>query len=140
MAYSFTDVYRPLRTLLRLNGIVIGLGMGLLLFFLPHSILSRWGLLMSGPSWPFRLAGALLVTLGVFWLMAAGDEIMSMATLVTTLLGHSLIAIVLLLAYLQREIISLSPVGTLMFVLIFVLCLVGALMPLRYLRAEYRAP
>jgi len=140
MAYSFTDVYRPLRTLLRLNGIVIGLGMGLLLLFLPRTTLANWGLLLSEPAWPVRLAGALLVTLGVFWLLAAGDEVMGSTTLITTLLGHSLIAIVLLVAYLQREITTLSPAGLLLLALVFVLCLAGALMPLRYLRAEYRRP
>lgn len=139
MAYSFTDIYRPLRTLLRFNGAVIGLGLGLLLFALPRTPLLRWGLLLSEPAWPVRLAGALLITLGVFWLLAAGEEIIGMTTMITTLLGHSLIAIVLLVAYLQREITQLAPIGLALLALIFALCLVGALMPLRYLRAEYRA-
>ena len=137
MAYSFTDIYRPLRTLLRLNGLVIGLGFGLLLLFLPQAVLLRWGLLLSGPAWPVRLAGALLVTLGVFWLLSASDEIIGRTTLITTLIGHSLIAIVLLVAYLQREITALAPVGLLLLAVVFILCLVGALLPLRYLRADY---
>ncbi len=140
MAYSFTDVYRPPRTLLRINGLVIGLGLGLLLFLTPGTLLQGWGVLAGGPVWPARLAGALLVTLGVFWLLAASESVIGSTALVTTMLGHGLIAIVLLIAYLQRDLGALSPLGLLLLGAIFVLCLAGALLPLRYLRADYRRP
>jgi hypothetical protein len=138
MAYSFTDVYRPLRTVLRLNGLVIGLGLGLLLFVTPRSTLQGWGVLAVGPVWPARLAGALLITLGVFWLLAASEDVIGSTALITTMLGHGLIAIVLLMAYLQRDLGDLSLPGLLLLGVIFILCLVGALLPLRYLRADYR--
>lgn len=137
MAYSFTDVYRPLRTLLRINGLTIGLGPGLFLFVTPRPILQGCGVLASGPVWPVRLAGALLVTLGVFWLLAASDDVIGSSALVTTMLGHGLIAIALLMAYLQRDLGALPLLGLLLLGVIFVLCLAGALLPLRYLRADY---
>ena len=140
MAYSFTDVYRPLRTLLRISGLTIGLGPGLLLFITPRPILQGWGVLASGPVWPARLAGALLVTLGVFWLLAASEEAIGPTALIITMLGHGLIAITLLMAYLQRDLGDLSSLGLILLGVIFILCLAGAFLPLRYLRADYRRP
>ena len=140
MAYSFTDVYRPLRTLLRINGLVIGIGSGLFLFFAPRSLLEGWGMLAGGPVWPLRLAGALLLTLGVFWLLAAGEDVSGPSVLITIMMGHGLIAIVIIMAYLQRDLGPLSLLGWLALLVIFILALAGAFLPLRYLRAEYRRP
>ena len=44
----------------------------------------------------------------------------------------------LLLAYLQQDLADLTPVGLGALLVIFVIALIGAVAPLRYLRAEYR--
>ncbi len=138
MAYSFTDIYRPLRTLLRVNGLLVGCGLGIMFLLAPASALTRWGLIAQDPGWSTRLAGALLVSLGVYFLLAAGQSMIDMPALVTCLISHSLIALVLLMGYLQRDLAGLAWGGRIVLVLVFVLCLIGALLPLRYLRAEYR--
>jgi hypothetical protein len=46
-------------------------------------------------------------------------------------------AIVLLIAYLQQELAALTLIGQLVLVAIFLLCLIGAVFPLRYLRIDY---
>lgn len=58
--------------------------------------------------------------------------------MVTCSVGNGLLAIVLLLAYLQQDLANLTPVGLGVLLVIFVIALVGAVVPLRYLRAEYR--
>jgi hypothetical protein len=138
MAYSFTDIYRPLRTLLRVNGLMIGCGFGAVLLFAGPATLVRWGLVTTDPGWSTRLAGALLISLGLYFLLTAGHAIIDMTALVTCLVSHGLIAIVLLLGYLQRDLAALNWGGRIVLLFVFVLCLIGALMPLRYLRAEYR--
>ena len=134
MAYSFTDIYRPLRTVLRINGAGIGCAVGGVLLLAPSTTLLRWGMLTTEPMWTTRLAGALLIVLGVYFLMAAGQAAIDRTTLVTSLLGHGLIALVLLMAYLQRDLAGLNWLGRISLVVIFILCLAGALLPLRYLR------
>ena len=49
MAYSFTDIYRPLRAILRLNGLLIGCGLGGVLLLASPVMLLRWGLLTRPP-------------------------------------------------------------------------------------------
>jgi hypothetical protein len=44
----------------------------------------------------------------------------------------------MLVAYFQQELSQVALGGRILFVLIFLLCLISAITPLRYLRAEYR--
>ena len=139
MAYSFSDPYRPLRISMRLNGVVVGFGLGLLLLWAPNST----ALFLSGGEaailWPARLAGAALISLGLFFVLASGERIIHPPTLVTIIVANALFAGVLLVSYLQGEWVGLSLAGLLL-VVVVALCLVGAVLPVRYLRAEYRAP
>ena len=139
MAYSFRDIYRPLRLLLRFNGALLGGLCGLLLLFAPVSRLARWGVVTADPGWTSRLAGALLIALGVYFVLAAGRTTLDTTVLITSLIAHSLIALVVLSAYLQRDLADLIWPGRITLAGIVILCLAGALLPLRYLRAEYRA-
>lgn len=139
MAYTLTDQFRLLRLTLRVNGLGIGLALGLGLLALPKTTLADWGLYTSGALWPMRLAGALLLTLGLIFILAANQPVINVTMLVTMIVGHSIMALVLLVAYLRQEFVGLSLIGRLLLIVIFLLCLIGAVAPLRYLRADYRS-
>jgi hypothetical protein len=110
--------------------------LGLFLLFAPRMLLLAWGIYESGALWPVRLAGASQIGLGVFFFLMAGQDYLSKVTLITTVVTNSLLALVLLVAYLQQELTGLSTVGQLLFVLIFLLYLFGAVVPLRYVRSS----
>lgn len=135
MAYTLGDPFRPLRLVLRVNGLVIGLGVGLFFLLTPSSWLTEWGLGASAIHWPLRLAGASQIGVGFFFLLAAQQEYMSRPHLLAVLVTSALWAIILLSAYLRRELIIAAVLGQLLFVIVFLLCLLGIVMPLRYLRS-----
>jgi FtsH-binding integral membrane protein len=138
MAYTLTDQFRPLRLVLRVNGTMLGLALGSSLSLMSKTGLSNWGLYETGTLWPFRLAGAMLVMLGlVFWIVASQEEI-SFSLLLTVALTNALVAFVLLSAYLQQEFSALTTLGRMGLIVVFALCLIGAIVPLPYLRAENR--
>ena len=136
MAYTLGDPFRSLRLILRINGFFVGVVLGLLLLFAPRTLLLGWGIYESGPLWPLRLAGASQIGLGIFFFLTASQDYLSKLTLITTVVTNSLLALVLLIAYLQQELTGLSTVGQVLFVLLFVLCLLGAVLPLRYVRGS----
>ena len=138
MAYSLGDPYRRLRLVLRMNGIVVGWAFGVLLALLPQTILAQAGLHESGALWPLRLAGATLISVGLFFVLSAGARVFDLPVLVTCTVFHTLCALVLLLAYLQGEFSLLSLGGQIVLLMVFLLCLIGALTPLPYFRAEYQ--
>ena len=135
MAYTLGDPFRSLRLLLRMNGVLVGLILGVGLLAAPRTWLLGWGIYESGPLWPLRLAGASPVGLGLFFVLMASQDYLSRLMLVSTVIANSILALVLLTAYLQQELTALSPVGQILFVLIFLLYLVGAVIPLRYVRS-----
>lgn len=139
MAYSLNDVYRFLRVVMRLNGLTVGFGLGLLLLVPSQSTLAAWGVFTGDTVWPLRMAGGLLVALGTMLLLAAQERIVSGPSMVGMILANALVAGVLLLAYLQQELAALTVLGRLALIAVFVLCLIGAIFPLRYVRAEYVA-
>lgn len=135
MAYTLGDPFRSLRLILRLNGFFIGVLLGLLLLLAPRSWLLTWGIYESGPIWPLRFAGAGQLGLGVFFILTANQDYLSRFMLLTMALTNALLALVLLTAYLQQELTGLSLVGQVLFVLIFLFYLLGAVIPLRYVRS-----
>ena len=137
MAYTLTDPFGALRTVFRLSSATFLLWGGLMLF-LPGAVLAEWGAPGSELTWPVRLAGALLCVFGIFFLMSANERAIGVSTMVACTLSNGLAALVLLIAYLQREFIDLTLFGLIALIVIFVVCLIGAVAPLRYLRAEYR--
>jgi len=123
---------------LRLSG-VASLLAGLLFLLLPGAVATTTLGLGAGPLWPLRLAGAGLLTLGVAHLLNAGEHDIGLPALVTCALGNGLPAILVVTAYLQREMAAFAwPLQAGMIVL-FVIWLIGAVTPLRFLRAEYQA-
>lgn len=136
MAYTLGDPFRPLRLVLRLNGVVVGLILGLLFLLLPGRLLLQWGLGSEGNLWLLRLTGANLIALGCFLLIAAGQHTMNRVLLFTATLTHALWALTLFIAYFQRELLFSALIGRLLFIVIFMLCLLGAVLPLRYIRSS----
>ena len=137
MAYTLTDPFRALRGVLRFNGATfLMLAFGLLLASL--GLFGAENPVATGLLWPLRLAMAGLTTLGVYFLLAAAERFLSTTALVTCMLGNGLVALVILLAYLGRELDGLTWLGQLLLIVIFAICLVGVVTPIRYLRADYR--
>ena len=138
MAYSLGDLFRPLRLVMRVNGAFLGLASGGSLLLLRQSTLIQLGVITDEVGWPVRLAGAALMGVGIFFILAATDRVIELPALVSMVVTHSLLALVLLFAYLRNEFSGLNLLGQLVLVLVFFLCLVGAIVPLRYFQAEYR--
>lgn len=134
MAYTLGDPFRSLRLLLRINGLLVGVLLGLCLLAAPRDWLLSWGIYESGSLWPFRLAGASQLGLGLFFFLMANQDDLSRLMLLSAVIVNSMLALVLLTAYLQQELTRLSTVGQLVFVLVFLLYLLGAVIPLRYVR------
>jgi hypothetical protein len=137
MAYTLTDPLNSLRTVLRVVGSTNLLLGGTMLVF-PRLVLTEWGAPDSPAEWPIRLAGAFLLTLGIYYLLAANERTVGTTAMITCMAGNALFAIVTLLAYIQQDLANLTPVGLGALFVVFVIALVGAVAPLRYLRAEYR--
>lgn len=136
MAYSFNDVFRVLRVSMRANGIAVGLLPGALCLFAPATLfLNRT--LTGDALWSVRLAGALLIAFGVAQLLHAADRMIELPTLVTTVLTNALIGLVLLSAYMRGDFAGIGLVARLLLLVVVGLAMVGAVLPLRYLRAEY---
>lgn len=136
MAYTLGDPFRSLRFILRLNGFFIGIILGLLLLAAPRGSLLHWGIYENGPLWPLRFAGASHLGLGIFFILMAGQDYLSRFMLITTAVTNALLALVLLTAYLRQELTGLSGAGQLLFVLVFLFYLLGAVIPLRYVRND----
>jgi hypothetical protein len=137
LAYSLNDVYQSLRTAMRLNGSTVGVGLGLLLLLFPRLLMPAELAREVGLFWPYRLGGAVLIAVGLHLLFAAGERMVRASTMLLMLVTNALIAVVLLLAFLQRELVDLSPIGQVILGGIFFLCVVGAGFALRYLREDY---
>ena len=137
MAYTLTDPFGTLRTVFRLSSST-ALLLGGFMLFMPHAVLTEWGAPDVQLTWPLRLAGVLLCVFGVVYLLAANERLISVSTMVACTLSNGLTALVLLVGYLQREFVGLTLFGLSALIVVFVICLICAVTPLRYLRAEYR--
>ena len=137
MAYSLNDLYSGLRTVMRLDGIVVGGGGGVLLLLGSRALLADLGIFAGDVFWPVRLAGALLLALGVGLVLASQPRIVSTTSMVTMILANGLTALVVIRGYFAGEFAALNLLGQIGLVLVFVVCLLGATVPLRYLRTDY---
>jgi len=140
LAYSLNDAYHYLRLVMRVDAVVVGFGLGLLLLIPPRAALTHWGVYVSGPGWPVRLVGGLLLTLGVMLILSASERVVPVSAMFAMALGNGFVAIVLLVAYLQQELALLGVVGQLGLIVVFAVCLVAAIFPLIHIRQEYHGP
>ncbi len=137
MAYTLTDPFNSLRNVLRtVGGVDLLLGGTMLVF--PRLVLTEWGAAATEVEWPLRMAGAFVITLGLYFLLAANERAVGSTALITCMVGNGLFAAVVVIAYLQQDLANLTPVGLGALIVVFVVALAGAVAPLRYLRAEYR--
>ena len=137
MAYTLTDPFNALRNVLRTTGATDLLLGGTMLVF-PRLVLTEWGAAADDAEWPLRMAGAFLLTLAVYHLLAASERAVGTTAMITCMASNGLFAAVVLVSYLQQDLANLTPVGLGVLIIVFVIALVGAVAPLRYLRAEYR--
>jgi len=137
LAYSLNDLYSGLRFVMRVNGIVLGLGLGPVLLIWPSRVAATAEPGSDVIQWPLRLAGGLLLTYGVMLLLAAQERVIGGAGMIGMMVGNALVALVLLVGYLQGEFGGLGLLGQIGLVAIFLLCLICVLTPLRYLRTDY---
>ena len=137
MAYSLNDLYGGLRSVMRVNGLVVGVGAGLLLLLFPRGVMDVAGLSTGEAVWPYRLIGSLLLALGAMLLISAQERVVSTASMVAMIIANALMAIVLLVGYMQGEFSGLGLFGQIGLVLIFLICLISAIVPVRYLRTDY---
>ena len=137
MAYSLNDLYGGLRSVMRVNGLVVGVGAGLLLLLFPRGVMDVAGLSTGEAVWPYRLIGSLLLALGAMLLISAQERVVSTASMVAMIIANALMAIVLLVGYMQGEFGGLGLFGQIGLVLIFLICLISAIVPVRYLRTDY---
>lgn len=138
MAYSLSDYFRYLRLIFRINGLVNGLLFGLCLLILPRLVTDLLGTTTQPGSWSLRLAGAHMIALGILLLNQANERTIPPIVSLVSIVSHALAALVLLLAYLQREVAPASLTGQIFLTVIFVLHLLGAVVPIRFMRADYR--
>ena len=71
-------------------------------------------------------------------ILAADELTIELSVLVRMYVAHTLFALVLLNSYLRDEFTGLNVLGQFFLIIIFILCLAGAVSPLRYFQAEYR--
>lgn len=133
MAYTFIDHYRPIRTMLRVNALVVGLGLGLVLLLHPVDLLLVLGFGVGSPLLS-RLAGSALLGLGIGQLLAAAEADLRAGTLVAASVSNGLVAASLFVAYLSGELNGLTGWGYLVLILLFGVCLLTAVLPIPYLR------
>ena len=122
---------------MRVNGLVVGVGAGLLLLLFPRGVMDVAGLSTGEAVWPYRLIGSLLLALGAMLLISAQERVVSTASMVAMIIANALMAIVLLVGYMQGEFGGVGLFGQIGLVLIFLICLISAIVPVRYLRTDY---
>lgn len=137
MAYSLADPYRPLRVVFRINGLIIGLSLGMLLLFATSGTMERLGM-QGAPVTPLRVAGVALIGAGFFLLGNSAVREMDLPQLVPCMVFHLLLAVVLILGWFSQDLAGLTLFGQILLVVVFLLCLIGTLAPMRYFGAEYR--
>ena len=135
MAYTFTDHYRAARLCLRVNAVLIGLGLGLLLLIYPRDLFMTAGITL-GSAWTARIGGSALIGLGIGQLSAAAASDLPPAPLFATVICNGAIAISLLIAYFDGEMAALHPFGIAGLLLIFVVCLLTAVLSAPHIRRK----
>lgn len=133
MAYTFVDHYRPIRAMLRVNALVVGVGLGLVLLIHPVDLFIALGFGVGSPLLS-RLAGSALLGLGMGQLLAAAEADLRAGTLVAAILSNGLLAASLFVAYLSGDLAGLTPWGYLLLLLLIAVCLLTAVLPIPYLR------
>ena len=137
MAYTFTDHYRVARLLLRVNALLIGLGLGILLLIYPREQLAAAGITL-GSAWIARIGGSALIGLGIGLLSAAAQPDLQPASLLAATISNAAILVSLLAAYFEGEMEGLHPWGAAGLMAIFFVCLLTAVLSAPYIHRKAR--
>ncbi|MEM7125387.1 MAG: hypothetical protein AAF702_03615 [Chloroflexota bacterium] len=138
MAYTLNDYFRPLRTIFRVNGLINGLLLGFCMLFVPRFVVALLGSSLDVDLWPLRFAGVYAMATGMYLLNRANERTIPPAISLLAIVINGLTAGVLLLAYLQQEIAPISLAGQIILTALFILNLLGAVIPIRFMRSDYR--
>lgn len=133
MAYTFTDHYRAARLCLRVDAVLIGLGLGLLLLAYPRDLFAEAGITL-GSAWTARVGGGALIGLGIGLLAASMESDLHPAWLLAAIAGNSAISISLLIAYFEGEMAALHPIGAGVLVIVFVVCILTVALSAPHIR------
>lgn len=133
MAYTFTDHYRAARLCLRVDAVLIGLGLGLLLLAYPRDLFAEAGITL-GSAWTARVGGGALIGLGIGLLAASMESDLHPAWLLAAVAGNGAISISLLIAYFEGEMAALHPVGAGVLLIVFVVCILTVAMSAPHIR------
>ncbi len=133
MAYTFTDHFRAARLCLRVNAVLIGLGLGILLLIYPRDLFMTAGITL-GSAWTARIGGGALIGLGIGQLAASMEGELRQTSLLAAIVSNGAIAISLLLSYFEGEMTGLHPVGAGILVGIFVICLLTVVLSAPHIR------
>ena len=137
MAYTFNDHYRAARLLLRVNAFLIGLGLGLLLLIYPRELLVAAGITprfgLDRTHWGQRPDRA-----GHWFAVGVNGVGSAAASLLVATISNGAISISLLVAYFEGDMDALHPVGAALLLLIFIVCLLTAVLSAPYIRRRAR--
>ena len=137
MAYTFNDHYRVARLLLRVNAVLVGLGLGLLLLIYPYDLLVATGI-TPGSAWTARIGGGALIGLGIGLLSASTESDLQPAALLAATISNGAISLSLLVAYFEGDMEALHPLGGAGLLVIFIICLLTAVLSAPYIRRKTR--
>lgn len=133
MAYTFTDHYRAARLCLRVDAVLIGLGLGLLLLAYPRDLFADAGITL-GSAWTARVGGGALIGLGIGLLAASMESDLHPAWLLAAVAGNGAISISLLIAYFEGEMAELHPIGAGVLVVVFMVCILTVALSAPHIR------
>ena len=133
MAYTFTDHFRAARLCLRVNAVLIGLGLGLLLLVYPRELFLTAGFTL-GSAWTARIGGGALIGLGIGQLAATAEGELRQTSLLAAVVSNGAIAISMMLSYFEGEMKGLHPIGAAILVVIFVICLLTVVLSAPHIR------
>ncbi|MEM7536204.1 MAG: hypothetical protein AAF639_28735 [Chloroflexota bacterium] len=133
MAYSFIDLYRPMRFVLRIQSLNLIAITGLPLLLTPSPTLLSFGLYDGDALWALRLVGALCISIGVNFLTIATQPMMRSSSLTTVSITNGLLVMVLCTSYFQQEFANLQMWGKYLLIFIVFISLACTVVPLRYM-------
>ncbi len=138
MAYTFTDHYRAVRTVLRMDGLLVGVGLGTLLLIYPTQWFAALGFAVDGATWAIRMGGGGLVGLGVGLIMASSERELRIGSLMAAIVGNGAMAGAILVSYLRSDLADLTAWGQALLLIFFVICLLSTVLPIPYVRGIQR--
>ena len=132
MAYSLNDPYRGLRTVLRVDGVLVGLAWGGVLLAAPQLLQNLWTDSETVSLWVWRIGGAGLIAMGLAFLELSGRPVISRLSALTVMLVNGVMGGVLFQAYVSGALIPPQIWGKLLLLGLFLCNLICVILPWVY--------